>query len=49
VSEPEQGSGPDLRRALLVEDVRSLSAMLEEILATAGYGGCIWGSASSTT
>lgn len=32
----DQG-GPDARRLLLVEDDRSLAAMLEEILASAGY------------
>ena len=33
----EQQVGPDARRLLLVEDDRSLAAMLEEILASAGY------------
>jgi two-component system response regulator QseB len=37
VSGLEPGDVPDARRLLLVEDDRSLSAMLEEILAGAGY------------
>ena len=37
VSGPEQGGAPDARRLLLVEDDRSLAAMLEEILVSAGY------------
>ena len=36
-SGPEQGGAPDARRLLLVEDDRSLAAMLEEILVSAGY------------
>ena len=36
VNGPEQGA-PDARRLLLVEDDRSLAAMLEEILVSAGY------------
>jgi DNA-binding response OmpR family regulator len=37
VSGLEQGAELDVRRLLLVEDDRSLAAMLEEILASAGY------------
>jgi two-component system response regulator QseB len=37
VSGPAQGSVPLARRLLLVEDDRSLAAMLEEILVGAGY------------
>jgi two-component system response regulator QseB len=37
VSGVEQTGGAEPRRVLLVEDDRSLSAMLEEILASAGY------------
>lgn len=31
------GAAPDVRRVLLVEDDRSLAAMLEEILVAVGY------------
>ena len=37
VSEPSRAAGLDARRLLLVEDDRALAAMLEEILASAGY------------